>query len=89
VTINASEVDRVVARWGFGEPGRGRRIVLASRAGRQLVLACLGRLQQSMAKFPIGGGRLLSLQSQWWKSGSTIFDVRAPVRFVVKNTAKL
>src|SRR4029077_14942311 len=66
VTIDASEVDRVVARWGFREPGRGRRIVLTSRTGRQLILACLGRPQQSKAKFPIGSGRLLSLQSQWW-----------------------
>ena len=54
----------VVARRKFRESRRGRRIVLAAAAGRLLVLARFGRLQQGETKFPFGGGNLLSLRRQ-------------------------
>ena len=58
-TVMAVHARRVVARRKLGESRRGRRIVLAAGAGRLLVLAGLGRLQQCETKFAIGGGGLL------------------------------
>src|SRR5262249_55278930 len=57
----------VVTRRLFFEPGRARRIVLASVTCRLLVLACLGRLQQGNAKCAFGSGELLRLRGRRWK----------------------
>src|ERR1700730_11575953 len=51
---------RVVARRKLRASRRGRRIIFSAGAGPQFVLAGGGCLQQGEAKFPIGGGRLLS-----------------------------
>src|SRR5262249_47807746 len=54
----------VVAGRKLRELRHGRRIVLAAAAGRRLVSAGIGRLQQRDTKFPLGGGNLLRLRGQ-------------------------
>ena len=63
----AVHASRVVTRRKFFEPGRVRRIVLASAASRLLVLACLSRLQQGNAKCAFAGRELLNLRCHRWK----------------------
>ena len=63
-TIMAIHARGVVARRKFGKSRRGRRVIFPAAAGHRLVLACLGRLQQSETKLPIGGGHLLCLRRQ-------------------------
>src|SRR5215831_15734482 len=66
-TIMAVHACRVVTRRKLLEPGRARRIVLASVTCRLLVLACLGRLQQGNAKCAFASGELLRLRRHRWK----------------------
>src|SRR5215467_5090337 len=63
----AVHASNVVTRRKFFEPGRARRVVLASVTCRLLVLACLGRLQQGNAKCAFGSGELLHLRRHRWK----------------------
>ena len=55
---------RVVARRKIGEARRARPFVCPADAGRLLVLARLGRLQQGKTEFPIGGNDFLSLRCE-------------------------
>src|SRR6266853_74578 len=59
-TIMAIDRYRVVAGRALRESRRGRRIVFAAGTAPVLDPASLGRLQQGEAKFPLGGGNLLS-----------------------------
>jgi hypothetical protein len=63
-TVKAIDARRAVARRKLCESRRGRRIVLASVAGREFILARFGCLQQGEAKFALGNGSLLSHQCQ-------------------------
>src|SRR5436190_12581291 len=63
-TVVAIHARGGVAGLKFGKTRRARRVVFPSAAGRLLVLAGLGRLQQGETKLPLGGGKLLSLWRQ-------------------------
>ena len=63
-TVVAVHPRRVVARRLLGKSRRARRIVGPAVAGRLLVLAGLGRLQQGEPKRPVGGDDLLGLRGE-------------------------